>query len=105
MATDPHRSPSPRGADSHLPPHVAAGLTGGLQVYEIYSITDAGEHLEARRTGLRAAFAVARKLWREYREAAVISVRIDGVEIERDVTQMYLSRRKWHFGWRRGLPT
>ena len=71
--------------------------------YEIYAVNDSGEHLEARRSGLRAAFAVARKLWREHRGTAEISVRYDGWEIERDITQMSLSRKKWHTGQRRGL--
>ena len=63
-------------------------------MYEIYAVNDSGEHLEARRSGLRAAFAVARKLWREHRGTAEISVRYDGWEIERDITQMSLSRKK-----------
>lgn len=72
-------------------------------LYEVYSITDAGEHLEGRRSGLRAAFKFGRALWREYREAAQISVRLDGVEICGDVTEMSLSCRKWYFGEYRGL--
>lgn len=73
-------------------------------MYDIYSVTDAGEHLEGRRTGLRAAFKLGRKLWREYKGAARISVRLEGVEICGDVSEMSLSCRKWYFGDNRGLP-
>jgi hypothetical protein len=60
--------------------------------YEIYAVNDSGEHLEARRSSLAAAFAVARKLWREFRGSVDISVRLDGVEIERDITRMTLRK-------------
>lgn len=72
-------------------------------MYEIYSITDAGEHLEGRRSGLGAALAFGRKVWREYKEAARVSVRLDGVEICGDICEMSLSNRKWHCGKYRGL--
>lgn len=72
----------------------------------VHSILDSviGEHLEGRRTGLRAAFKLARQRWREYGGQAVIVVRWNGVEVTRDITEMSLSRRKWHFGKERGIP-
>ena len=72
-------------------------------MYEVYSVTDAGEHREGRRSGLRAAFALGRRVWREYRGAARVSVRLDGVEVCGDVCEMSLSLRRWHCGDNRGL--
>lgn len=72
-------------------------------MYEVWSQVDAGEYCEGKRTGLRAAFALARKLWREYRGAAQISVRLDGIVLENDICSMYLSHRKWSCEYR-GLP-
>lgn len=75
-------------------------------MYEVWAQiidSDAAEICEGKRTGLRAAFAFARKLWREYRGAAKISVRLDGVVIEDEISEMSLSLRKWHVGERRGL--
>lgn len=57
--------------------------------YEIYAIIDgAGEQLEGRRATLRAAFALGRRLWREYKGAARVSVRLDKTEICGDVCDM-----------------
>lgn len=67
-------------------------------MYEVWAAVEAGERCEGRRTGLRAAFSFARQLHREYHGAAKISVRLDGAEIESEISDMHLSRRN-----RRGL--
>lgn len=78
-------------------------MTNYGSMYEVWATNESGERCDGKRTGLRAAFALARKLWREYRGAAQISVRLDGVVIEDDICNMILARRKWSCE-HRGLP-
>lgn len=47
-------------------------------------------HLEGRRSGMKAAFALARKRWREYKGTAKIEVRWDGTLIADNPSDFYL---------------
>jgi len=53
---------------------------------------------------MRAAFVLARKTWREFRESARVIVVWNGVEISSDPSEFTMSARKWATEYRH-LPT
>jgi hypothetical protein len=72
--------------------------------FEIASITDAGRHVEARRSSLKAALMMARKFHREYRGAARIEVRWHGTVIADDPSDIAAMLRHWSVGKTWGMP-
>lgn len=76
--------------------------------YTIHSITEAGEHMDGARKGLRAALSLARQRWREYRcdtSGVRIVVKWGGVIVADDPSDFTLSRRRWHMDpFRHSLP-
>jgi hypothetical protein len=63
-------------------------------MYEICADTGAGERREGRRKDMKAAFVLARRMWREYQGHARVTVRWCGSVIADDPSDFYLSRKQ-----------
>jgi len=59
---------------------------------EIAGAPEAGRTLVGRRSGMRAAFTLARKTWREFNESARVIVTWDGLEIASDPSEFTMSK-------------
>jgi hypothetical protein len=62
--------------------------------FVIWSETEAGIHCEGSRSKVKSAFALARKLYREYRGHAQIVVRWEGTLIASDPSEFTMRQTK-----------